>query len=33
VAERTDLTSAQNVLRFNTAKEIGKEYGLLAVAT
>lgn len=26
--ERTDLTSAQNVLKFNTAEEIGKEYGV-----
>jgi len=23
--ERTDLTSAQNVLKFNTAEEIGKQ--------
>ena len=28
--ERTDLTSAQNVLKFNTAEEIGKEYGVHA---
>ena len=27
---RTDLTSAQNVLKFNTAEEIGKEYGVHA---
>ena len=26
--ERTDLTSAQNVLKFNTAEEIGKQYGV-----